>query len=558
MTIPVNIAGVGTYFPPTIKKSAEFDCVAAGVDPQWVKDCGVDERRWAAPEESIVDLGYHAARRALANARLGPDQIDGLFLVSSTLQPGLIVPSGAAKLQHKLGITKGTATLLLETCCGSLMAMDLAASAIASGRAVNVLVVAAETFSKTFNPTNPMTFKIGMGMGDGAGAVVLTGSPDLPNGLVASWLKTSGSFQSGLGMRPDVAGPEGEKRAGLFFGFSRLPPSSNGKPLPPSEAIKEIKSFTITNLPAALDNAKKKAGLGAKGVDFYVLHQPSRPFVEAWKKKARIPAAKTLDTLKTLGNLSSVSVLANLDMAYQTGRLKPGSTVALAAIGEGCSWGSMIWTWRLAPDAQHRSLLEEPKPALADRLVNIERYSMIDLWEKHILPGTKDRYRHEELFNDFVPSMAVFEGVPLQAAYDFLAQTENMALWTMSMRNVRPFRKDLYIADETATPTGRVYIQTLADPRAKTIGWNCSHDDPEQLWICYRGLLVDAQRTLGRPGTAFFWTNFFHERIRQDPMLSMGFKAMYAAHKVEIENLKMILEDRFAKPAKPSPARARR
>ncbi len=546
MTPPVNIAGIGTYFPRQVKRSADFAFAEAGVEACWVEESGVKERRWAAPEESIVDLGWRAARRALDHAGLRPADIDGLFLVSSTLQPDLVVPSGAARLQTKLGIERGAAFFLLETCCGALMAMDLAAAAIRAGRATNVLVVAAETFSKTFNPTSPFTFKIGMNMGDGAGAVVLTGRADWEEGLVSSWLKSSGDFQSGLGMRPDCRVVDGEQRTGLAFGFGRVPPSAGGKPLPPELAFKEIKRFTSSAVPAALEAACRQAGVGAKDVDFYLLHQPTRDFLEAWKQAAGVPPEKTVDSLERLGNLSSVSVLANLDLAYQQQKLRPGATVALAAVGEGGSWGAMLWKWRLPFDPNHRWLLEEPPQRLEDRLVNIERYSMIELWEKHILPGVKDRYRHEELFQDFVPSMAVFEGVALEDAYAFLSQSETMSLWTMSMRNVRPFKGDVYVADETATPTGKVFIQTVADPKARTIAWNCSHDNPDDLWIGYRGMLVDAQPTLGRKGTAFFWTNFVHERVRRDPMLAMGFKAMYAAHKIEIENLKMVLEDRFA------------
>jgi len=546
MAIPVNIAGIGTYFPRKVKKSADFDCAAAGVDPRWVEKSGILERRWASAEEAIVDLACQAGRRALEHAALSPKDIDRLFLVSSTLQPTFVVPGGAERLQTKLGIEQGPTFFLLETCSGALKAMDLAAASIRTGQAKNVLVVAAETFSKTFNPSSELTFKIGMSMGDGAAAVVLSGRPDWDDGQVASWLKSSGDFQSGLGMRPDVLEEDGEKRTGIIFGFGKVPPSSGGRPLPPNDAIREIKAFTTRTVPAALEAARAQAGLGREEIDFYLLHQPNREFIEAWKREAGIPEEKTLDTLRSLGNLSSVSVLTNLDMAYQAGRLKPGATVALAAVGEGGSWGAMIWKWRLSPDPRHRYLLEEPPATLAERLVTVERYSMIELWEKHILPGAKDRYRHEDLFSDFVPSMAVFEGVPLEAAFEFLAKTENMALWTMSMRNLRPVRGDIWEGDEAATPTGKVFIQTVADAQAKTIAWNAGHASPDDLWISYRGMLVDAQPAMGRAGTAFFWTNFVHERVKQDPMLKMGFKAMYSAHKIEIENLKMILEERFA------------
>lgn len=58
-------------------------------------------------------------------------------------------------------------------------------------------------------------------------------------------------------------------------------------------------------------------------------------------------------------------------------------------------------------------------------------------------------------------------------------------------------------------------------------------------------MLVDAEKAIGRKGTAFFWINFVHERVKKDPMLAMGFKMMYSAHKIEINNLKMILEERY-------------
>ncbi len=183
---------------------------------------------------------------------------------------------------------------------------------------------------------------------------------------------------------------------------------------------------------------------------------------------------------------------------------------------------------------------------IQNKLLTIENYSMEDLWGRFIGPAVKETYTHEELFSDFVPSMAVFEGVPVKNAFAFLAITENMALWTMSMRNHRLLKDDIYEADEDATPTGKVFVRTIANAEAQTIEWQAGHADPDDLWIYYRGMLTDAEAAMGRKGTAFFWTNFVHKRVREDPMLAVGFKAMYAAHEIEINNLKMILEAEYA------------
>ena len=181
-------------------------------------------------------------------------------------------------------------------------------------------------------------------------------------------------------------------------------------------------------------------------------------------------------------------------------------------------------------------------PILENRLVRIERFSVQQMMEEHILPNVGLSADMERLLEDFIPAAAVFEGVRVDEAFDYLARTETLADWTLSLRNLRPFRGDIFVGDEEASPTGKVYIQTVADRGARTVGWNCSHQDPEDLWILYRGLLVDAEPALGRPGTACLWTNFMHERTKSDPIYAQGFKMMYAVHRLEIRNLKHILE----------------
>ncbi|HEY3354702.1 MAG TPA: ketoacyl-ACP synthase III [Polyangia bacterium] len=544
--VSVNIAGIGTYLPDTVKRNEDFDLAAGGLDAAWLAESGLRERRWAAPEETILDLALGAARRALGHARLSPNEVDLLILVSSTFRPSQLVPTGAVQLQDRLGIHKCLTLFLAETCCGALMALELAAAYLRAGQARNALIVAAETFSKTFNPASGLTFRIGFSMGDGAGAVVLSAGQDAPDGHVASYFDSSASFQSGLGIKPECVVTDGAPGAGLRFGFGGTPPSQDGRFLAPHEALDAIRRFTTTTVPVAVRGALERAGMTGDDVALFILHQPNRKFLEAWRAELAIPQERTLDTLSRFGNLSSVSVLVNLDMAYQTGRLHPGDTVLLASVGEGANWGAMLWRWRVPPDPGRDDLLRARPPTLQQRLVTIENLPLTEIFTKHVLPGTKEAYRHDELFHDFVPAWAVFEGVPLAAAFEYLRSTENMAEWTLSMRRLRRVRDDIFEGEEEATPTGRVFIRTLADERARTIEWRCSHADPDDLWLVHQGQLVEAQAAFGRPGTAFLWMNFVHERARRDPALGAGFRFMFARHRLEIANLKMILEDRFA------------
>ncbi len=194
-------------------------------------------------------------------------------------------------------------------------------------------------------------------MGDGAGAVILSGKEELENGKLGSYLITNADFQGGLGLRVDEVVINQQRKIGLFFGFGNIPPSYKGKFLLPEQALDEIKKFTSHAIPDAINKVFEKYSFSDTDVDFYILHQPNRLFIEAWKKNAKISEDKTLDTLEKYGNLGSVSVLANLDTAYQSGRIKKGDIIVMASVGEGANWGAMIWKWQIEPDEKHNYLV---------------------------------------------------------------------------------------------------------------------------------------------------------------------------------------------------------
>lgn len=184
---------------------------------------------------------------------------------------------------------------------------------------------------------------------------------------------------------------------------------------------------------------------------------------------------------------------------------------------------------------------------LLDKLVSIDRFTVPEMFERFIVPGTRPSYDAAELFADLIPCWAVFEGVSCDDAFAYLSVTENLQDWTLSVRNLRLVRGEVYRGEEVASPTGQVFVRTLADKAARTIGWDCGHTDPDDLWLWYRGLLIDANGALGRPGTAMLWTNFVHERVRSNPVYRAGFQHLYSAHSLEIRNLKAVLEDRFGR-----------
>jgi 3-oxoacyl-[acyl-carrier-protein] synthase-3 len=137
-----RILGLGHYRPGNV--ITNHDLIARGVDTddEWVKSrVGIAERRWADPDETVVDMAEQAASKALAASGVETSEID-LVLVATCTMP-TPVPAAAPNLANRLGILAPGAYDVNSGCSGFVYALNAASAAVLTGQARNVLVVAA-------------------------------------------------------------------------------------------------------------------------------------------------------------------------------------------------------------------------------------------------------------------------------------------------------------------------------------------------------------------------------------------------------------------------------
>ena len=76
MSRKAKIIGIGAYLPDTIKSNDDLAAVLDTSDA-WIKErSGIAQRHLAGEGELTSDLAVNAARNALANAKLTPEDID--------------------------------------------------------------------------------------------------------------------------------------------------------------------------------------------------------------------------------------------------------------------------------------------------------------------------------------------------------------------------------------------------------------------------------------------------------------------------------------------------
>jgi 3-oxoacyl-[acyl-carrier-protein] synthase-3 len=324
MTLRAVVKGVGHYLPERIVPNSEFESFLDTSD-EWIRSrSGIERRRFAAEDQTTSDLGYEAAKAALENAGLQPDDIDGVVVATSP--PDLTFPSVATMLQQKLGMTRGFGFDVQAVCAGFIYALTNANALILSGQCKTVLVVGAETFSRIMDWQDRATCVL---FGDGAGALVLqaedgNGTND-DRGILAADLNSDGRYRDMLYVDGGVSttGDSGKLRMqgnALF-----------------RQAVEKL-TFTAQT---ALD----KIGLTDDDVDWIVPHQANIRIIQGTAKKMGIPMDRVIVTVQDHGNTSAASIPLALSVGVTEGKIKKGDLLVTEAIGGGLAWGSVVLRW---------------------------------------------------------------------------------------------------------------------------------------------------------------------------------------------------------------------
>jgi 3-oxoacyl-[acyl-carrier-protein] synthase-3 len=323
MTIRAVVRGVGHYLPDRVVPNSEFEATIETTD-EWIRSrSGIERRHFAAEGQQTSDLAARAARAALTDAGLMPDDIDALIVATST--PDLTFPSCATMVQAALGMTRGFAFDLQAVCAGFVFALSTAQGMILSGQANRVLVIGAETFSRLMDWTDRSTCVL---FGDGAGALVLErteGSGDSSDrGILASDLHSDGRFK-------DLLFVDGGVSTGQT-GHLRM----QGK---------EVFRHAVEKLAETAHAALDKAALSPADVDWIVPHQANLRIITATAQRMQVPMDRVVVTVQDHGNTSAASIPLALSVGRDRGQIKQGDLIVTEAIGGGLAWGSVVLRW---------------------------------------------------------------------------------------------------------------------------------------------------------------------------------------------------------------------
>ncbi len=136
------IVGSGSEIPPTRVTNGMLARLMDTSD-EWIRErSGVETRHYVLRGTGTSDLGVAAARRALEQAGVAPEEVD--LVVFATMTPDHYFPGSGALLQAKLGLRDVPCFDIRQQCVGFLYGLQLVDAHVRAGLAQTVLLVGAE------------------------------------------------------------------------------------------------------------------------------------------------------------------------------------------------------------------------------------------------------------------------------------------------------------------------------------------------------------------------------------------------------------------------------
>ena len=324
-----QILSVGSYRPKRLVPNSEIVDRIESSD-EWIQQrTGIETRRFAGSDETVLDMATWAAEAALEKAKLSISDIDTIIVATITFP--FQAPSAATAILQRLGHPKAAAFDVNAACAGFSYGVAMAHDFIKSGTSKHVLVIGAEKISDFTDPNDRATAFI---FADGAGAVVIGPSRD-------------------AGIGPVEWGSDADSRDAILMNPSWVDIRDNetqltkagGKWPNISQEGQKVFRWAVFSMSKAALKALESAGLTVNDLDAFIPHQANIRIITSACDKLGVPMEKVAVVLHETGNTSSATIPLALFGDFGQVKAKDGDLVLMVGFGAGMTAASAVVRW---------------------------------------------------------------------------------------------------------------------------------------------------------------------------------------------------------------------
>ncbi len=348
-----KIIGTGRYIPTRIKKNEDFlkhnfhnekmeklPTSNEIIINKFKAITGIDERKYLAKDLINSDMGTIAAKKALENSGIDPEELDYIIVAhnfgdikygtTQTLQ----IPSIASRIKHNLQIENPNCVAydILFGCPGWVEAIIQTQAFIKAGMAKKCLVIGSETLERIADPYD-RDFMI---YSDGAGACIVEATEEGNDGVLSHASQSFTKDEAHFLYMSNSYNPNEDQSIGYM--------KMNGR---------KIYEFALSNVPKAMKIALDKSGTNISSIKKILIHQANEKMDEAIVKRfyklhnKEMPKDIMPMSINKLGNSSVATIPTLLDLILkgdlEDHKIDKGDTVIFASVGGGMNINAIVY-----------------------------------------------------------------------------------------------------------------------------------------------------------------------------------------------------------------------
>jgi 3-oxoacyl-[acyl-carrier-protein] synthase III len=328
------ISGLGFYVPNNVVTNNDLSKIMDTSD-EWIRErTGIEQRRWINNDESTTSMGVEAAKKAIEDANISKDDID--FIVFATLSPDYYFPGPGVSVQKWLDLKTIGALDIRNQCSGFVYGLSVADQYIKSGMYKNILVIGSEYHSGGLEKNNRGR-GVSVIFGDGAGAAIVSRSPNENRGILSTHLHSEGLHAEELALIgpstrrwiPEIMAENNPEDTSYY-------PYMNGN---------FVFKHAVTRFPEVIMEALAQNGYQSSDIDLLVPHQANLRISQFVQRTMKLSDDQVFSNIQKYGNTTAASIPIALAEAKQQGKIKEGDLICLAAFGSGFTWASALIRW---------------------------------------------------------------------------------------------------------------------------------------------------------------------------------------------------------------------
>ncbi|MBX3194782.1 MAG: ketoacyl-ACP synthase III [Microbacteriaceae bacterium] len=333
MPVSTRIAGIGVHLPETTRSTDQTEAALRAGNPRVRLATGLISRMTGVRSVHVRPEGWDASDLAVAAARSAlaesPGEVDLLIFASASQD--LVEPATSHIVAAKLGID--APVMDVKNACNSVVdAMRVADAFIRAGTYRRVLIASGE------GPSVAVRWSVrdhdeflrsfpGYTMSDGGAALVL-------------------ESREPEGDDPTDAGPgilaSRAIAVSRHWDIGTLPGGGTMRPHDPDAAYFDMDGHALQRAflelgPQPVLDLLDDNGWTWDDFDLVAIHQVALPYLPPIFERLGVPDDRTIITIAEHGNLASVTLPLQVQLARERGMVGPGSRVLLIGLAGGIS-----------------------------------------------------------------------------------------------------------------------------------------------------------------------------------------------------------------------------